>query len=286
MVLHEALTIIEVISKSSLYLERKGVATPKTDVEWLVAYALGCKRMELYLRYGEVLPESILDQIRNLITKRGKRIPLQHILGEVHFAGLKIKSDHRALIPRFETEFLVDYLYHKFSSDFKGKIADLGCGGGAIILGLCSLMPNTRGVGFDYSTKALSLARDNLTYCKLENRVSFRKFNWLNENSLSEKFNLIVCNPPYLSKEEWNQTEPEVRLHDPVDALISDKEGLADIENVVSVCSKSLATKGYIALEFGMSQADTVKKLFPDEFQVEIIADQFLVRRFALAHRK
>ena len=122
----DSLTILEVITKSSEYLARKSVPNYKTDAEWLIAFALDCKRMDLYLRYGEVLNSIILNKIKVLDYAAGKRVPLQHILGQVQFAGLTLKSDGRGLVPRSETEFLVDYLYQKYQSDFKGKIADLG----------------------------------------------------------------------------------------------------------------------------------------------------------------
>ena len=283
---HEALSILEVISKSSLYLERKGISSHKIDSEWLVSFVLGCNRMELYLRFGEILEGNVLNEIINLVMQRGKRIPLQHILGEVQFAGLTIKSDHRALVPRFETEFLVDFLYHKLSSDFDGKIADLGCGGGAIILSLCFQMPKVHGCGFDRSLDALCLANENLSLCKLEDRISFKEFDWLKQNKLSEKYDLIVSNPPYLSKEEWCKSQPEVKKYDPRDALIAENEGFSDIERVVLVATNSLVSKGLLALEFGSTQADFVQDILSANFTTHIIPDQNLVRRFALAVKK
>jgi len=282
----EGLTILEVISKSSQYLKRKGISRYKTDSEWLVAFALKCKRMDLYLRFGELLGDEILDVIKNLVIKRGKRIPLQHILGEVHFAGLTLKSDRRALVPRFETEFLVDYLKNQLSSAFSGKIADLGCGSGAISLSLGALMPNAKIWGFDKSISALALANENLSLCKLEGQVFFEEFDWLANASLAGQYDLIVCNPPYLTQKEWQEADPEVRLHDPKEALISQKNGLNDLEHVVSIASNSLNKDGHLALEFGLNQADAVEELLNGTFDVDIVKDQYLVRRFAFASKK
>lgn len=283
---NDPLTILEVISKSSLYLERKGVPNHKIDAEWLVASALNCKRMDLYLRFGEILKGDILSQIKSLVMLRGSRIPLQHILGKVQFAGLTLKSDQRALVPRFETEFLVDFLHHRLTPEFEGNVADLGCGGGAILLSLCTLLPKVTGIGFDNSLEALTLANENLFLCGLEERICFKDFDWVTQNTLSNKFDLIVSNPPYLTQEEWSLAEPEVKLHDPIQALVAKNGGLSDIERVISIAVNSLESNGLLALEFGVDHADVVKNLLSVAFNAEIISDQYLVRRFAFAVKK
>lgn len=283
---NESLSILEVVTKSSEYLERKGVPNYKIDAEWLVAFVLGCKRMDLYLRYGEILGGNILSKIKTLVMRRGSRIPLQHILGQVQFAGLTLKSDNRALIPRCETEFLVDILHNRLTANFNGKIADLGSGSGAIILALCSMMPHATGCGFDNSQKAISLAKENLSFCDQEDHVCFKEFDWRKQNQLPEPYDLIISNPPYLSHDEWDQAEPEVKMYDPSNALVAQKQGLSDIENVIEVAINSLPPKGYLALEFGASQAEIVGDLLTERFTFEIMADQFLIRRFVLAVKK
>lgn len=280
------LTILEVITKSSEYLERKGVQNHKIDAEWLVAYSLKCKRMELYLRYNEVLEPNILEQIKALVMQRGRRIPLQHILGEVQFAGLCLKSDSRALVPRCETEYLVDFLLTKLTAEFNGRIADLGCGSGAILLSLCKLMPDASGCGYDNSENALSLANENLVLNNLCDRINFKAFDWNSDMKLGENFDLIVSNPPYLTVQEWTIAEPEVKIHDPRKALVAEKNGFSDIERIIAIAKYSLNSKGFLALEFGCTQADDVKNALSKDFNVEIIKDQFLVRRFAFAVKK
>ena len=280
---NKSLSILEVISKSSNFLEKKGVPNHKTDAEWLIAHALGCKRMDLYLRFGEILDESILGKIRALVVKRGERIPLQHILGSVHFAGIRLKCDDRALVPRHETEFLVDYVSQRITTSFFGKIADLGCGGGAIILALCNQLPDAVGVGFDKSDFALGLAKENCHSSGLSSRVSLQNFDWLENDFLPESFDLIISNPPYLSKEEWLSTEPEVKSYDPIAALVAQQNGLSDIRKIVSIAQNSLSKGGYLALEFGQKQAEYLEELLAKEFVFEIIRDQLLVRRFVFA---
>ena len=282
---NESLSIKDVLSKSSDYLARHRVTNFKTDAEWLIAHALGWKRMELYLHFNEILSPDSLASIKKLVMRRGKREPLQHILGSVQFAGVTLKSDSRALIPRHETEFLVDELFRRFGENFDGKIADLGSGTGAIVLSLCTLMPKANGVGFEKSTAALSLANENLNLCDLGQRVSFTHYNWQTNSELKEPFDIIVSNPPYLSECDWEKAEPEVKRHDPKEALVSGKHGLADHKTIIELSSKNLRPKGFLALEFGMNQVDEITKLLGSKFKTEILSDQFLVRRFALARK-
>jgi len=283
MIQNKSLSILEVINKSSHFLEKKGVANHKTDAEWLIAHTLGCQRMDLYLRFGEILSDSILEKIRTFVIKRGERIPLQHILGSVPFAGLQLKCDNRALVPRHETEYLVDFVTQRLTTNFSGKIADLGCGSGAIILALCNQLPRATGVGYDKSNCALDLAEDNCHSSGLSSRVSLQNFNWLENEFLPDTFDLIISNPPYLSKKEWLTTEPEVQSHDPITALVASQNGFSDIKKIVSIAQKSLCEGGYLALEFGHKQAVLLEELLKEKFDFEIIRDQFLVRRFVFA---
>ena len=281
----ENLTIEDVLCKSSDYLARHQVTNFKTDAEWLIAHALGWPRMQLYLKFNEVLSDSSLNSIKRLIMRRGKREPLQHILGSVQFAGLTLKCDSRALVPRHETEFLVDELFKRLGPDFSGKIADLGSGSGAIILSLCSLLPKAHGIGLEKSDAALSLAKENLSLCNLSQQVSFQQHDWQTKSKPKETYDIIVSNPPYLSEEDWDKTQPEVKSYDPKEALIADKQGLGDIETIIEYSHNRLNDQGFLALEFGMYQADTVTTLLKNLFNVEILSDQFLVRRFAIAHK-
>jgi len=281
----ENLTIEDVLCKSSDYLARHQVTNFKTDAEWLIAHALGWPRMQLYLKFNEVLSDNSLNSIKKLIMRRGKREPLQHILGSVQFAGLTLKCDSRALVPRHETEFLVDELFKRLGPDFSGKIADLGSGSGAIILSLCSLLPKAHGIGLEKSDAALSLAKENLDLCNLSQQVSFQQHDWQTKSKPQETYDIIVSNPPYLSEEDWDKTQPEVKSYDPKEALIADKQGLGDIETIIEYSHNRLNDQGFLALEFGMHKADTVTTLLKNLYNVEILSDQFLVRRFAIAHK-
>jgi release factor glutamine methyltransferase len=280
------LTINEVLKKSSEFLTEKGVPSPKSDTEWLVASLLNCSRIDLFLNYEEVLSEQQLNQIRKLVISRGKRIPLQHLLGKVPFCNLSLSCDSRALIPRPETEELVEVLLNRIPSSYKGNIVDLGTGSGAILLALCSSLPNCFGFGLEKCAKAISLAKENILACGLTSRVSVSEFNWVTDKLPNINVDIIISNPPYLSKEEWQIAEPEVRDFDPYEALVSNDAGLYDLLQIIKIAKAKLSKGGYLALEFGVEHAEKIESAAIDSFSVEIIRDLQKQRRFALCIKK
>ena len=156
-------TVLEILSKTEAFFAQKGVPSPKTDAQLLLAHALECKRLELFLRFDEPLSEDRLAKVRELVRRRGRREPLQHILGTQEFFGASIKCDSRALIPRPETEELCEIISEKFFPDGAAplEILDLGTGGGAIAVSLALRYPNARVEAVDKSADALALAREN-----------------------------------------------------------------------------------------------------------------------------
>ncbi len=281
------LTRLEVVKKSHTFLEAKGVPNAKCDSEWIISSSLGVKRMELYLLPNEIVEEGKVAEIRNMIVKRGKREPLQHIFGNVQFAGISLKCDNRALIPRPETEFLVEHILRRVAPSLNGKILDLGTGSGAILLALCSALPEALGVGLDNCPKALSLARDNTETLELEGRVRLQQWDWRLDTIKDKEFNLVVSNPPYLKQEEWESAEPEVREYDPKNALLSEDDGFYDLRKVIDASKEMLLPGGTLALEFGVAHAENIEESLGSEFsEIEILKDLSHYRRFALATKK
>ena len=219
------LTIIEVIQRSEVYLKKKGVEFPRLDAEWMTAHAMGCSRLDLYLRFEEILaPEQVLV-VRDMVIKRGKRVPLQYILEVMDFAGISLRVDQRALIPRPETEYLIEVLSDRLMSDFDGQVADLGSGTGAIILSLAKRFPKLKGCGFEKSPQALELFKENRDFCQLSDNVRCKQFDWNKDTLADSSFDLIISNPPYLSDQEWKETQPEISGHEPIDALVAGQMG-------------------------------------------------------------
>lgn len=280
------LTCLETLRKSSEFLTRKGVPSPKCDSEWIVSTVLQKKRMSLYLQPEEILKDEELVQIREMVVRRGKREPLQHILGNVNFTGLLMKCDKRALIPRPETETLIEHILRRIPKSFDGKILDLGIGSGAILFALCSSLISASGVGIDKSERALSLASENLLLHNLQDRVVLQQLDWFSDEVDVGEVNLIVSNPPYLILEEWEEAEPEVKVHDPKEALVSKEDGFSDIRKVIQVGGNILSPGGLIAIEFGISHANPVKDALARDFKdIELLKDLSRRTRFAVARK-
>ena len=277
-------TILDVIKLSTDFLSKKGVPNSKCDAEWIISNTINLKRVELYLNYESIISQDDLDSIRKDIIKRSKRIPLQHILGKVNFAGNEIICDNRALVPRNETEQLTEIIQKELSSNFTGKILDLGVGSGVILITLCKAFPQSRGFGFDKSDRAISLAIENIELNKLTN-VELKTFDWEKE-VLNEKFDLIISNPPYLSQDEWKISEPEVKNYDPKIALVANDDGLADLKKIINISQNHLVKNGLLALEIGHNQdKELVKVLEPSFREIKNIKDYGGKNRFLVAKK-
>lgn len=249
------LTVLEIIKKTTDFFAARGVENPRLNAELLVGHGLGLKRMALYLQFERVLSESELETIRPLVRRRGQREPLQYIVGETEFSGLKLKTDRRALIPRPETEYLIELLAPRFTEKAPERILDLGTGTGAIALALAKQYPSAQVTAVDVSSEALALARENAVANQLEGRVTWIESDWFAAVPLDQPFDLIVANPPYLSADETAEAAPEVRDHEPVAALTSNGPlATADLQVIIAGAARYLAKGGLLALETGISQ--------------------------------
>ncbi len=254
------LTILEIIKRTTEFLEKKGVESARLNSELLVGHALGLKRMQLYLQFERPLTEAELELIRPLVKRRGNREPLQHIIGEVEFVGLKLKVDRRALIPRPETEHLIELLAKELPAS-PAQILDLGTGSGAIALALSVKYPNAAVTGVDLSPQALSLARENAALTGLDSRAKFLESDWFSALPADSKFPLIVANPPYLTEEEVREAEPEVKEFEPAAALSPGKDGASDLIKIITEAPRYLAAGGLLACETGIAQHAQLQEL-------------------------
>lgn len=247
------LTVLEVIKKTTDFFAGKGIDSPRLNAELLVGHALGLKRMQLYLQFERPLTAAELEAIRPLVRRRGQREPVQYILGETDFFGLRLKVDRRALIPRPETERLLELVTTRAVSP-PATILDLGTGSGAIALGLAQHFPEARVTAVDRSEEALALARENAAATGLVERVTFAHSDWFAALASDARFDLIVANPPYLAEEEAAQAAPEVNQHEPAAALAAGRGGLADLRVILATAPRFLVREGWLALETGVAQ--------------------------------
>lgn len=280
------LTLLEIIKRTADFLEARGVENARLNAEHLVGQALGLKRMQLYLQFEKPLGELELERIRPLVRRRGLREPLQHIVGEVEFAGLRLRSDRRALVPRPETEYLTEILLSRLPEAAPLRVLDLGTGTGAIALSLAAARPAWQVSASDLSADALALARENAAALGLADRVTFLEGSWFDALPADARFDLLVSNPPYLAASEVAEAAPEVREHDPRMALVSEDEGLADLRALIHGALSRLGPGGVLALETGSTQhaALTAVARTAGWTEIESLRDLAGRDRFLLLH--
>jgi len=254
------LTVLEIIKRTTEFLEKRGIESARLNSELLIGHALGLKRMQLYLQFERPLSEAELEKIRPFVKRRSQREPLQYILGETEFAGLKLKVDRRALIPRPETEYLIELIGAQLASP-PATILDLGTGSGAIALALAAKYPAAQVTGVDQSTEALALAGENAARLELTGRVQFLPSDWFSAVSPGRKFALIAANPPYLSEAEVSEAEPEVKDHEPKAALTPGGDGSAALQHILANALRYLEPGGLLICETGIAQHKQLMEL-------------------------
>ncbi len=260
------LTVLESINLSTDYLKNKGIESPRINAELLLAKILNCKRLELYLSFDRPLVEKEIIQYREFIKRRSNFEPLQYIVGSVEFYGLEFEVNRSVLIPRQETEILVESIIKKYENQNEIKVLDIGTGSGIIAICLAKYLPNAEVVAIDSSRDAINVAKENAELNQVKEKISFMDSDFNKFASSSEnEFDLIVSNPPYISSSEFLNLQPELRLYEPRQALTDESNGLSFYE-LISKKGKTLLKKnGKIFFEIGQNQASAVKKILINE---------------------
>src|SRR6266511_6072319 len=194
-VVNKSMTVLQVLQSSTEYLKKHKIENPRLNAEHLLVHVLGQKRIELYLDFERTVTETELAPLRELVKRRSEGEPLQHLLGTVEFCGLTFLCDRRAMVPRPETEQLVELVQSEISNQ-QSAILDVGTGSGVIALSLAKKFPEAHVFAVDVSEDALALARENAIRLGLSGHVQFRKGDLLED--LGERFDLIVANLPYI----------------------------------------------------------------------------------------
>jgi|SRR5437867_4855290 len=251
------MTVLELLQSSTDYFRKHKIDNPRLNAEHLLAHVLGRTRMELYLEFERTLGETELAPLRELVRRRGQGEPLQHLLGTVEFCGHVFAIDKRAMVPRPETEELVELLKSKIQNS-KFKILDVGTGSGVIALTLAAAFPEAEVHAVDVSEEALALVRENAERLGLSERVHFTKRNLL--ENFDEKFDLIVANLPYISMQDRKSLSREV-LRDPEVALFGGERGDELIRELIEQAPAHLRPGGLLALEIGLGQAGMLADL-------------------------
>jgi release factor glutamine methyltransferase len=247
------MTTLEVLNAAASYLEKQGVESPRLNAEHLLAHVLGkARRIDLYLEFERPLGEAERAPLRELVKRRGEGVPLQHLLGTVEFHGRVFACDARALVPRPETEQLVELAVGQLKEP--QRIVDVGTGSGVIALTLACIFPQAQVLGCDTSAAALELAAENRTRLGL-GAVVFVESDLL--SSAQGPFDAVVANLPYIPAGEIPGLSREVR-HDPVSALDGGADGLDLVRRLAAEASAKCAPDALLALEIGIGQAGEV----------------------------
>lgn len=270
------LTVLEAIKLSTDYLDKKGIESPRTNAELLLAGILNCKRLDLYLSYDRPLDENEKKIYRNYIAKRGNFEPLQYILGTTEFFGLKFIVNSSVLIPRPETEILVETIIADNKSSHNLNILDVGTGSGNIPISLMKNFTDSFITSIDISDEALNTARHNAELNSVSDKISFVNQNiFENEIYNLSEFDIIVSNPPYVEKDEMKNLQKEILNYEPHNAVTDGGDGYKFYKRIADVSSKLLKTNGGIYFELGMGQSATVFKILHENnfTDIKIIKD-------------
>jgi release factor glutamine methyltransferase len=224
------------------------VPSPRVDAEVLVAHVLGKTRSELYT--DPDVSEAELKELHSLVERRRAREPLAYVLGEWGFRGLTLKVDGRVLIPRPETEVLVERCLTRLENLAEPRLLDVGVGSGAIALAVAAEHLGASVLAVDRSRDALAAATENLARTSLNGRVVLRQSDLL--DGLTGPFDLVVSNPPYVTPGDFETLQPEIRLYEPRDALV----GVGVGAEIARAAAALLAPGGWLLLECGDGQAD------------------------------
>ena len=248
------MTVLEVLQATTAYFKKHDLESPRLNTEHLLAHVLGRKRIELYLEFERELAEAELAPLRELVKRRAQGEPLQHLLGTVEFCGLTFLCDKRAMIPRPETEQLVEVLKSEVRNP-KSEIMDVGTGSGVIALCLAAEFPGAQILAVDISNDALALAQENAARLNLAERVRFLKSNLL--ENVEGVFDVIVANLPYVSTQERHTLSREV-LHDPELAVFASTRGDELVRELIAQAPSRLRPGGMLALEIGIGQSQAL----------------------------
>ena len=257
------LTVIESINLSEKYLREKGINEPRINAEIMLAEILRCKRLDLYLRFDRPLKEEERNKYREFLARRGNHEPLQYILNKTEFYGLEFYVDENVLIPRPDTEILVEEIIERFSkSESEIKILEVGTGSGNIAVALAKNISAAEITAVDVSKEALKIAERNAETNGIKN-IIFKAVDIFDEEIMKsgEKYDVIVSNPPYIPKDNLETSEKEVKDYEPLNALSDGKNGLSFYERICETGKEKLNENGMIFFEIEKDADEKVKTI-------------------------
>lgn len=269
------LTLIESLNSATDFLARKKVKSSRLNAELLLAHVLKCKRMDLYLSYDRPLKKNELDLYRELLIRRSKFEPLQYIIGKVEFYGIELEVNSSVLIPRPETELLVEEVLNVYSNETKLMILDVGCGSGNISIALAKNLVNSKVDAIDISISSIELAKRNAKLNSVYDRIQFSCQDILSNFSLAHlNYDIVVSNPPYVSLNDFDKLEPELKLYEPKIALTDEKDGLTFFRRIAEISKNLLKLHGKLFLEVGFGQSNMIREILHENGFTNVLVKQ------------
>ena len=284
-------TCLEILNRAVEKLRTEGIDRPRTSAELLLGAVLCAKKIELYLNRDRILTPQEIKNFNHLIQEGISGKPVQYIIGSTEFFGLEFKVNESVLIPRPETETLVETVIEHLKDSPQSKIIDLGTGSGAIAISLAKNLRSPFVFATDISPDALRVAKENAKTLGVDERIEFLcgdLFKPLRNKKLEGGINCVVSNPPYVSKSEFDLLPKEVKDHEPIVALKTDKEGISFHRRIIKGSLYFLRKGGILALEVGLGQANKVADLIQnhnDFKNTEIKKDLGGIERIVMARK-
>lgn len=282
------LTVLNALQLATGYFEKKEIPSARINAELLLSHLLNCKRLDLYLRFDQPLTENEVEEFRSMISRRGKYEPVQYIIGNTDFYGLNFLVNPSVLIPRPETEILVETIIdnHKYSGPI--KILDIGSGSGNIAVSLAKNLSGSDLLSIDISEEALITAQSNAARLNVNN-VQFIKTDILSNGFADDYlFDLIVSNPPYISESDYSSLQKEITLYEPKNALSDNMDGLNFYRRISRFAVEKLKPGGYLYFEMGIGQSLSVKSIMENNGfgEIKIIQDYQRIDRVIYGVKK
>ena len=277
-------TISSLLNWTVNYFKSKNIQSARLDAEVLLSHVLRQERIYLYVHFDEPMEQNELNKFREYVKKRAQHVPIAYIIGEREFMGLPFKVTKDTLIPRPDTEILVENVLNNVDKDKEIEIVDIGTGSGAIILSLLVNLPKAQGKTVDISSKAIEVAKENAVNLQVNDRCEFFVGDLFAPLDGS-KFDVIVSNPPYIPKKDIATLEADVKKYEPVSALTDGGDGLSYYRRLLSEGKAYIKENGFIALEIGIYQSEDVKQIAMDNGwkNIKIVKDYAGIDRVVLA---
>ena len=286
-------TIGRLLEWTTGYLKQHGSDSPRLDAEVLLAAARGCERIELYTAFGQVPADDVRDKFRGWVKQRAQGMPVAYLVGHREFYSLPFQVTPAVLIPRPETEFVVLTLLdliknYRAAAGRPVEIADIGTGSGAIAVCAARMTSHARVMALDISGEALDVARLNVQEHRLADRIELVQSDLFAEVAPAQRFDFVVSNPPYLTQQEVDSADRDVKEHEPRQALLGGPTGIEVIARLIPQAPAHLKTGGWLVMEISPTIQQAVRDLLESDGRftnVEITNDLARLARVIRARR-